>query len=195
MREARHNPRIVRYKNVKSRLSLFKHHLTHLLRTFMQRIKRIVFASIKPLADSFVKTFTQCLLVRRNVTNKEITKRVKRRNCYRATNIARKPATFRNALCRFNATPHRTRKIHRITKRRDNTPQRNGLTAPTFRKPYMCSKVLILRRNVITLSMAQQQINFGIPISLCKKIRSREKVSSHFSIREWRSPNKSGMTM
>ena len=55
MRKTRHNPGIVRHKYIKTRTALFKHHLAHLLRTFMQRIKCIMLASIKPLANSLVK--------------------------------------------------------------------------------------------------------------------------------------------
>ena len=82
MRKTRYNPGIMRHKNIKPRLSLFKHHLAHLLGTFMKRPERAMFTRFQPLADTFVKAFSQRLFISRHITNKEIAQFNKRRNIY-----------------------------------------------------------------------------------------------------------------
>ena len=192
MRKARHNPRIVRHENIEPRRRFFQHHLAHLFRTFMQRPKCIVLARFKPLANSLVKTFSQSLLICGHITNKEISQTIERHHVHtvysRRTRVAisrpqihitRQLPPLGNALRSLDAAPHRTREINRIANRRDYTPQRNSLTPPAFRKPHMRTKVLVFWRNVVALSMAQKQINSGIPVYLCKKIRNGKKISSH----------------
>ena len=80
VREARYNPGIVRHEDVKAGIAFCKHHLAHLFGALMQWEKSIVLTGIKPLADTFVKTFSQSLLVCRHITDKEISKFIERRN-------------------------------------------------------------------------------------------------------------------
>ena len=158
----------------------------------MQRPKCIVLARFKPLANSLVKTFSQSLLICGHITNKEISQTIERHHVHtvysRGTRVAisrpqihitRQLPPLGNAFRRLDTAPHRTRKINRIANRRENAPQRNRLTPTAFRKPHMRPEILILRRNVVALGMTQKQINFRIPVYLCKKFRCGDKISSH----------------
>lgn len=173
MRKTRNRPGIVRHEDVETRIAFCKHHLTHLFGTLMKRPKRIMLTGVKPLTDTFVKAISQCLLVCSHISDKEIAKFIQRCDIHRgarAYSKASELAALANALRGFHTTPDRARKVHRIANRRNHFPKRYRLAAPRIRKPHMRTKILIVRRDVVAFGMAQQQINFRIPVNLGKKI-------------------------
>ena len=185
MRKAWNRPGIVRHEDVEARIAFCKHHLAHLFSTFMERPERAMFTRFQPLTDTFVKTFSQCLLICRHITNKEIAKFIERCDINRGARTcpkAGKLTAFANALRGFHAASDRTRKVHGIAKRRNHFSKRHRLTSPAIRKPYMRAKILVARRDVVALGMAQQQINFRVPVSLGKKVRKLYEVVCHRSL-------------
>ena len=157
VREARYNPGVMRHEDVEAGIAFCKHHLAHLFSALVKRPKRIVLTGVEPLADTFVKTFSQCLLICRHITDKEIAKFIERRDINRGARTspkARELAAFTNALRRFHASPDRTRKVHCIAKRRNHFPKRYRLATPTICKPHMRTKILVTGSDVVAFGMA-----------------------------------------